>query len=160
MIEARKQPTLYVSDGCLIARCGNNNNTEEAFDMEQETSAWFSKSLNQEEGKKRAWNGTRLNQISIPITCIRNVSNGKLPLYSMETAITNKPVLHGNVAQDVPHELKLNRGNLEKGRKNRLKHLVLPEEKNKLTGAQLIAERKNLKIQKAKEQKLAVLTAA
>jgi L-rhamnose mutarotase len=38
MTEARKQPTLFARDGCLIARQGNVNGTEEAFDMSGEGS--------------------------------------------------------------------------------------------------------------------------
>ena len=38
MTEARKQPTLFARDGCLVAIQGNANGTEEAFEMSGEGS--------------------------------------------------------------------------------------------------------------------------
>ena len=41
-----------------------------------------------------------MNEMSIPITCIKNVENDKLAYYRMETAITNKPILFGGAANN------------------------------------------------------------
>jgi hypothetical protein len=99
-----------------------------------------------------------MDQIAIPLTCIRNVNNNELPYYRMGTNCTDKPRLLEGLPEERKQASTPNTGNLEKGRKNRLKHLPVPKEEGKKTRAQFISEQKENKLKKEKEEKMKVLS--
>ena len=99
-----------------------------------------------------------MDQIAIPLTCNRYVSNNELPYYRMGTNCTHKPHLIDGIPNGQKKASTPNTGNLEKGRKNRLKYLPVPKEEGKKTRAQIISEQKENKTKKEKEEKMKVLS--